>query len=183
MPAIRPYQPKDKENVRHVCIQTGPKAALQEGPTREFILTAFCDYYAECEPHNSFVIADDNDEAVGYIFCGEDFKAYRRRYLKEHVPRLKGFSRLKGRVAAALPRWLVKDYPAHLHIDILPGYQRMGLGSQLMDALTALLRAKGIPGVMLGVGSDNEKGLNFYKKYGFKALLRIPGCVFMGLEL
>ena len=183
MPAIRPYQPKDKENVRHVCAETGPAAARAEGPVRDFILTAFCDYYAECEPHNSFVIADDHDEAVGYIFCGEDFKAYHRRFVGEYVTRLKGLGRVKCRFSAELPRWLVKGYPAHLHIDILPGFQRMGLGSQLMDALTAHLRAKGIPGVMLGVGSDNEKGLNFYAKYGFKKLLRIPGCVFMGLEL
>ena len=85
--------------------------------------------------------------------------------------------------AAYLPRFFYKKYPAHLHIDILPEYQRMGLGSQLMDTLTAHLRQKGVCGVMLGVGSKNEKGKSFYKKYGFRQVFRIPFSIVMGLEL
>ena len=184
MPTIRPYQPKDKENVRHICIQTGPGAALKPGRARELLLATYCDYYIECEPQNCFVIADGDDGAVGYILCAQDYWRYRGRFLREYAPRAKGLrGRVEARGSAGLPRLFVKKYPAHLHIDILPAYQRMGLGSQLMDTLTARLRAMGVPGVMLGVGAGNEKGHNFYRKYGFKALLRIPGCVVMGLEL
>jgi len=183
MPTIRPYQPKDKENVRTVCIRTGPGSALQPGPARKTLLATYCDYYIECEPHNCFVVADDADKAVGYILCAEDYWRYRARFLREYVPRAQGLRQLENWGAAWLPRLFAKRYPAHLHIDILPGYQRMGLGSQLMNTLTAQLREKGIPGVMLGVGAGNEKGRNFYRKYGFKKLLRIPGCVVLGLEL
>ena len=183
MPTIRPYQPKDKENVRSVCIQTGPEVALQPGRARQMLLTTYCDYYIECEPHNCFVIADDSDEAVGYILCAEDYRGYRERFLREYAPRVKGLRRVECQGAARLPKLFVKSHPAHLHIDILPDYQRMGLGSKLMDTLTAQLRAKGIPGVMLGVGASNTKGRNFYNKYGFRQLLRIPKCVVMGLDL
>lgn len=186
MAAIRNYEPKDKERVRMVCIQTGPAAALQEGAARTVLLATYCDYYIECEPHNCFVIADDNDEAVGYIICAENYWRYRERFLRDYAPRTKGFSlhqRIECLGAAYLPKWFCKKYPAHLHIDILDEYQRQGLGSKLMDTLTRHLRAKGIPGVMLGVSSKNEKGRNFYNKYGFKKVLQIPFSVVMGLEL
>ena len=186
MPTIRPYQPKDHENVRNVCAETGPSEARQEGPVRIMILTSYCDYYAECDPSNSFVIADDNDEAVGYIFCAEDYWDYYKRFKAEYLPRVKGFSlpqRFECWVSAWFPRWFYKKYPAHLHIDILPDYQRMGLGTQLMDNLTGQLRAKGVRGVMLGVGSHNEKGINFYNKYGFTKVVRVPFSTIMGLKL
>ena len=186
MPTIRPYQAKDKENVRNVCIQTGPEKAAQEGPVRTAILTTYCDYYVECEPKNCFVIADGNDEAVGYIFCAEDYGAYYARFKKDYLPKVKGLpipQRFECWIAGWIPRWFVKRYPAHLHIDILKDYQRQGLGSQLMDNLTAHLRSKGVPGVMLGVGSGNVKGRNFYRKYGFKEVRKLPFSVIMGLEL
>jgi len=187
MPTIRKYQPKDKENVRMVCMHTGPKEALErDGPARITLLATYCDYYIECEPHNCFVIADDNNEAVGYIICAEEYFGYRKRFLSEYAPRTKGLpidKRVECLGAAHLPRFFVKKYPAHLHIDILPAYQRMGLGSKLMDTLVAHLRSKNIPGVMLGVGSKNEKGINFYKKYGFQKKLRIPFSIVMALDV
>jgi len=184
MPTIRPYQPKDKENVRHICIQTGPAAGLTQGPKYELELITFCDYYIECEPHNCFVVADDSDEAVGYILCAENYPGYRERFLRDYAPRVKGLPyQVKTQGSARMPKLFAKGYPAHLHINILEPYQRMGLGHQLMDTLTAHLRAKGVPGVMLGVGAGNVKGRSFYNKYGFKRLLRMPGGVMMGVEL
>jgi len=184
MPTIRPYQPKDKENVRMVCIKTGPVAKLTEGPKYDLELITFCDYYIECEPQNCYVIADGDDEAVGYILCAEEFRAYREKFLKDYAPRVKGFfNRVKCQGSARMPKLFVKNYPSHMHINILEPYQRMGFGSKLVDALAANFRGKGVPGMMLGVGAGNMKGRSFYTKYGFKKLLRVPGAVIMGLDL
>jgi len=184
MPTIRPYQPKDKENVRYICIQTGPAAGLTEGPRVDLELACYCDYYIECEPQNCFVAADANDEAVGYILGAEDYRRYRERFLRDYAPRVKGLVQwVKCQGSARMPKLFAKKYPAHMHINILEPYQRMGLGHQLVDALTAQLRAKGIPGLMLGVGAGNVKGRSFYNKYGFKKLLHLPGGIFMGYGL
>ena len=184
MPTIRPYQPKDKENVRHVCIMTGPAADKPKGPAWELELACYCDYYVECEPQNCFVAADDDDEAVGYILGSEDYTRYRERFLRDYAPRVSGFVHwVKCQGSARVPRMFAKDYPAHMHINILEPYQRMGLGSQLVDALATNFHAKGIKGMMLGVGAGNVKGRSFYTKYGFKKLLRLPGGIFMGLDL
>jgi len=186
MPTIRPYQQKDKENVRNVCIATGPAAAAQEGKARTMLLATYCDYYVECEPYNCFVVADEADEAVGYIFCAENYARYKARFRKEYLPRVKdcGFAKyVESWSSQFLPRFYQKKYPAHLHIDIHEAYQRQGLGSQLVAALTEHLHEKGIPGVMLVVGSGNEKGRNFYKKYGFIEEKVLPGGVVMGISL
>jgi len=186
MPTIRPYQPKDAEYVHIVSVRTGPIAALEAGPAQTLLFATYVDYYIEHEPHNCFVIADEEDKAVGYIFGARDYKPYREIFLRDYAPRTKGFSlpmRIECFGSVYLPSFFYKEYPAHLHIDILPEYQRMGLGSALMDTLTAHLREQGVPGVMLGVGSKNEKGKNFYEKYGFKQIGRVPFSIAMGLKL
>ena len=47
------------------------------------------------------------------------------------------------------------DYPAHLHIDLLPGYQRAGHGRALMTRLLASLAGKGVSAVHLGMVTAN----------------------------
>jgi len=65
--------------------------------------------------------------------------------------------------------WLA-DYPAHLHIDLLPCLQGKGHGRILIDTLFNELAQKGVPGLHLGVGSSNQGAIAFYKKMGFSVL-------------
>jgi len=163
-----------------------PEEAFEESPSRTAMLATYCDYYIECEPHNCFVAADDNDDAVGCVWCAEDYRGYRERFLREYTAKLKALpprKRVDCYGSVYMPVFYARKFPAHLHIDVLEAYQRMGLGSQLMDALTNHLRAKSVPGVILVVGYHNVKGRNFYEKYGFKRLWGLPFTVVMGLEL
>jgi len=65
--------------------------------------------------------------------------------------------------------WLT-DYPAHLHIDLLPGLQGKGQGRVLLDHLFNELARKGVSGLHLGVGSSNTGAVAFYRKTGFSVL-------------
>jgi GNAT superfamily N-acetyltransferase len=65
--------------------------------------------------------------------------------------------------------WL-KDYPAHLHIDLLPRIQGKGQGRVLIDKLFDELAQKGVCGLHLGVGSSNMSAVAFYRKMGFSVL-------------
>jgi len=188
---IRPYQQGDKEEVRRVCLHAKPGEAVSLSPARAASLATFCDYYIECEPQNCFVAVDDDAAmdgggVVGCIWCAENYRQYYRRFAREYLPGMRNIP-LRDRMnywgAAWTPRFLAKTYPAHLHIDVLQAYQRMGLGHRLMDALAAHLRTQGVPGVMLVVSAGNEKGMNFYRKYGFTQVLRVSRSVVMGLRL
>ena len=62
------------------------------------------------------------------------------------------------------------DYPAHLHIDLLPSLQGKGMGRTLMDTLFTELKHQGVPGLHLGVGASNAGAVAFYRKIGFSVL-------------
>jgi ribosomal protein S18 acetylase RimI-like enzyme len=62
------------------------------------------------------------------------------------------------------------DFPAHLHIDLLPELQGQGFGRQLMRTVLAELHRRGIPGVHLGVSPTNLPARAFYRKIGFRPL-------------
>ncbi|MBR5498308.1 MAG: GNAT family N-acetyltransferase [Clostridia bacterium] len=169
---IRPYEEKDKENVRHVCLVT---AGCTEKPEEEkqFILSLYCDYYIEKEPENCFVVSDDDDNAVGYIMCAESFADYRRNF-KPYAEKIEKISFIKklfayGEMLAHMPA--SKKCNAHMHIDILPAFQGKGIGSQLLSALTSHLKEKGVNGLMLVVSNSNKNAVKFYRKNGFCAFL------------
>lgn len=181
---IRPYNEKDKENIRHVCIVTAGCTHKPEDE-KKFILKLYCDYYIEKEPENCFVLADDNDNAVGYIMCSENFGAYRknfRPYLKD-ISEISFFKYIYalGEIIAHLPA--SGKCSAHMHIDILPDYQSKGYGSELLSTLRNHLKAKNVNGLMLVVGNDNKNAVRFYKKNGFESYLNFGKGTLMTITL
>jgi len=62
------------------------------------------------------------------------------------------------------------DYPAELHINLLPAWQGRGLGGRLMKAFLDGLRAEGVRGVFLQTSDRNLKALPFYERLGFVLL-------------
>lgn len=177
---IRPYDCKDKINVRRVCIATSVGFDAPEKEQR-FITSLYCDYYIEQEPQNCFVIADDEDNAVGYILCSENMKKYARAMAPYRASiRKMGFIKYIfawGEYLVHLPA--SKKCKAHLHIDILPEYQHKGLGTRLINTLTDNLSAKGINSVMLVVNSSNKNAVSFYKKNGFTEYLNFGKGILM----
>ncbi|MBQ2759154.1 MAG: GNAT family N-acetyltransferase [Clostridia bacterium] len=169
--AIRPYKEKDKENVRFVCLNSdGPDTFSDIG--REFLLTTYCDYYTEQEPVNCFVATDENDNAVGYILCAENFDKFKEIFIEEYTSRLSHseFHCNESKKTVLMIEKFKDEYPAHLHIDLLPDYHRKGLGTLLMDALCTHLKAKGVKGIMLTLWCKNTNACRFYEKYGFNIL-------------
>ena len=182
---IRPYQEKDREDVRFICLNSDGPCDLSK-PDQHYILTTYCDYYIEREPQNCFVAADEEGRAVGYIICAENFDLFFAVFLRDYISRLSATPDNYPDMAshsADLQQKYKAEYPAHLHIDLLPEYQRMGLGHKLVDTLVSHLQHKGIPGVMLTVGTLNLVGQSFYNKYGFSVLEKTPGDVAYGLKL
>lgn len=166
---VRPYEQKDMEDVRYICLGSVGKENTGRFE-RNFLLNTYCNYYIEHEPHNCFVATDENDKAVGYILCAESFDGFQDIFLNDYAKRCLKF-KLIYRLASAvsiLEQKKYKDlYPAHLHIDLLPEYQQKGLGRQLINALCLHLKEKGVKGVMLSVFAGNKGAVKFYKKCGF----------------
>ncbi len=178
---VRPYRAEDHDQVQGVCVGASDDPMFQSEQMKKLMLTAFCDYYIEQEPENCFVAAE-GDRVAGYILCAENSKQWAEDFTRLYVPDLENNpAKVFFDGIMASPLKYADTYPAHLHIDLLPKYQRQGLGTRLMDALIAHLKEKGIPGVMLGVARDNEKGQNFYRKYGFSVVEEAEGETVMAM--
>jgi len=182
---IRPFRNSDGEDVRYICLNSEGKCRLPKRSQR-FLLNTYCNYFIEKEPENCFVAADDNDKAVGYILSTENFDKFYPVYLNEYVSRLGKFefSHKSSALRCIESQEKYKnEYPAHFHVDILPEYQKLGLGSKLLSALCEHLKSKGVGGVMLTVYYKNENAVKFYEKHGFTLLETKKTSFVYGLKL
>ena len=77
----------------------------------------------------------------------------------------------------------VRDFPAHLHINLLPRLQGLGLGRSLIERLLEQLRSRTVPGVHLGVSATNSRAIAFYEHLGFRQIDSEPDGLIMGMRL
>ena len=172
MVTVKSYEPKYYKDVQQVCLNTGPESALTDPTMRDFILFTFCNYYLEQEPENVFVLVDENDIAQGYVFGAMNF----RKYLNNFKPYLKTVKKLgkeyyRDAIGEILAHAVFSvKYPSHLHIDINEPFRGNGNGSKMVSTLTEHMKTNGAKAIMLVVGTSNKRGINFYKKNGFKII-------------
>lgn len=181
---IRPFRVSDQKALEAICLDTAADSLKKSQKDREYLLWLYCRYYTDCCPDTVFV-ADDGDGAIGYILCAPEYRAFLKSFRKTALLPLLRLRPLQGLAAYAGLRAqsrFGRKYSAHLHIDILPACQRMGLGTKLMDALCAELKRRGVNGVFLTVDAKNEKGVRFYQKYGFKTIQNGGSFYVMGLR-
>lgn len=180
---IRPYAPADRAALYDICVRTGHEGGdarhlYPEAPA--LLPDIFAGPYAELEPELAFV-ADDGGRAVGYVVGTADTAVFVKRFREEWLPAAgarhpapQGEPGTPAEVMAGLlhrpERMIVPElagYPAHLHIDLLPDYQRRGYGRELMRALLAALARQGVGAVHLGMVTVNTPARAFYDRVGF----------------
>ena len=189
MPVIRPYQPEDRAAVADVCVLTGDTGGDSRAkyPDPDLLPSIFALPYVEREPELAFVL-DDGGTAVGYVLGTADTPAFAKWFREEWLPPLaKRYPRSTD--PPATPHdWLVgllhqpermlvpelADYPAHLHIDLLPDHQGAGHGRALMTAFLRALAGRGVPRVHLGMDPANTRARAFYVRMGFHEI-PVPG--------
>ncbi len=174
MATIRPACFKDLENVEYVCRMTAGNLARTNDIIGEATAKTYSTYYiTEC-CDTCFVLADDENNAVGYVLCEVSYKRYRKLFRQKYVPVISKIYKEDGRKAWFLPIPFTifgKKYPAHLHIDILPEYQNKGYGTKLIDTLLQKLQSQGVKGVMLTADVENDGAVRFYERLGFKTVV------------
>lgn len=65
---------------------------------------------------------------------------------------------------------VLRDYPAHGHIDLLAEARGRKIGSRAMRLMMGRLKAAGITGMHLQVSPSNDGALAFYRTLGFERL-------------
>lgn len=179
---IRTLAPKDLPAVR----AASRKASLHQDRTlRQWELAAlkYVDYYPCHAGSTSLGLELEDGTLAGYVLCATDPDAYFRQLEQEYAPAMEAL--MPGSYepfleAQSYIREFARDYPAHLHINVVPEAQNLKAGTRLMEALLALLKEKGIPGVCLGVDSSRKQAVHFYEKNGFHVLRDAGDTLFMG---
>lgn len=196
---VRPYIPADRPAVRRIYgdDEFARPRLLKKFPRFGEYLADEMSYYPDYEPESLFV-AEMNGQVVGALQGAVDTSRFAEVYQKHIRPLL-----LRRCLAGAYgwPGWLPailctewadrevkapsfnrKQYPAHLHIGLLPEWRRMGLGTELMERYAAYLRQRGIPGYHLFVSSFHPLGVAFYKKLDLELLGQFDWRLHTGYE-
>ncbi|MFH9477077.1 GNAT family N-acetyltransferase [Streptomyces anulatus] len=188
-PVLRPYRPEDREALFDICVRTGHQGgdARHLYPDPDLLPNIFAAPYAVLEPELAFVV-EDGGRAVGYILGTADTTSFVDRYRAEWLPSLaerypapvREPATPTERMTALMhaPERMIlpelTDYPAHLHIDLLPSHQRSGHGRRLMDTFLAALREQGVKAAHLGMLTANTRARAFYDRVGFHEIA-VPG--------
>lgn len=196
---IRKIKIEDEGKLIDICFVTGDAFLKKVFPDKYLFSLFWCLYYVWYESENSFVAIDDeNNKVIGYIFSTLNTKFQERNFKKTmrkkiwnrinelniHSLRTKIITfYLLNKPSTIKRNKILKNYPAHLHINILPKYQRQGIGWKLMKTLESHLKEEKILGYHLEVGAHNEVGLNFYQKYNLELLKETNRSKFFGRRL
>ncbi len=137
---LRRFKPSDLERVMHIN-----RVCLPENYTTFFFMNLYQRF------PETFIVAEENGEVVGYIMCR----------IETGIPSFKllGITR-KGHV---------------ISIAVLPEHQREGIGYALMrEAMQAMVNYKAKE-CYLEVRASNVAAVNLYKKMGFEVARTVRG--------
>lgn len=197
MVGIRPYRRQDRAGLIDVCVRTADAGADATGLFADDELWGliFAAPYAERHPDLSWVVAADDGRVIGYLVATDDTDEFERWFRDEWWPRFADrfplpadpSSREERMIAYAYGRGPGRephaaDYPAHLHVDLLPETQGRGLGRRLLETLFAELRRRGVPALHLGMDPANTAAAAFYERVGLHRLPTPGGGLSYGIR-
>lgn len=177
---IRAVTPADNAALAAICLATAAMGAdaapLHEHPELPALIWALP--YAALSPATCHVI-ETNGAVAGYILACPDTRELEARQEREWWPPLRrrypepaGAPADRALIARLhTPRIehddIVAGYPAHLHINLLPACRGRGLGTALLDACLASIRA---PAIHAAIHVDNHAARRFFTAAGFTKL-------------
>ncbi len=184
----------DWPGILDICYKTGfmgeDLTGSERFKDRKLFGYLFCLYYVRFEADHCFVALDkDNDgKIVGYILGSGDTQKYQKKFFRKmfpfFIPRLFLYSwwrypesyrqvmQWRKLTGSEDQKEIQRTYPAHLHINILPQYQRRGIGRSLMRLFESRMKSLGIQGIHLITTNYNTRALPFYRQHGYSVLLQ-----------
>ena len=188
MLAIRPFRPGDLRALYAVALQTGDAGQDASGlyEDGDLIGHIYAAPYALLEPDLA-IVAEDATGVAGYVVGAIDSDAWfdhlerawwpdlRRRYRDPGAAPARTWSADQFRAfiihhPQPAPAEVVRAFPAHIHLNLLPRLQGQGVGSRLLAAWFAAAEGHGVGPAHVGVHHANARGLRFWAGQGFERL-------------
>lgn len=200
---IRRYQPTDRAAVRRIACDTADSGEPIENffLDRELAADLLTAYYTDINPSSTWVAINDGD-VVGYIAGCLDSKRYlqtmacrvfpwsllrafgRRKFWKAQTLRVfRSCVRTGGRCGTYRIRYLER-FPAHLHINVQPGFRGKNAGKLLLHTFLEHAVENRARGIHVATREKNLAARFFFERHGFLLAERLstyfPGK--MGVE-
>ncbi|MFW9992421.1 MAG: GNAT family N-acetyltransferase [Candidatus Odinarchaeota archaeon] len=199
---IRNCSNKDREDIRKICYKTGYMGEDLTGKElfndQKLFGYLFCLYYLMYELQHCFVAENTEiGRVVGYVIGTDDSEKQYSQFRKKMIPRIvlrvlmvswwkypesfrmiRHLQKLEEGSTETIS--IEKDYPAHLHINVLSDYQGIGVGSRLLEKFEQHMEDLKVPGIHLGTSSKNVKAIPFYRKHGYKVIHEQEGAMWPG---
>ena len=194
---IRPYHTTDLSSLYRICLLTGHNGVDATPHLKDPDLAGhlFAAPYAVFEPELCFVLTL-NYYPCGYILGTAESSSFYKKCEKKWFSELRNRYLLPDKEERSLDanfiRYLhqnhfaiegLEDYPAHLHIDILPVAQSKGYGRKLIEVFLNRLQSQGIKGVHLIVSKKNQNAIGFYKQIGFNEIKELGESLAFGKKV
>lgn len=202
MTHIRKAQPADEDALYHIALLTGDHGkdatALYVDPKMKGHI--FAVPYLRFSPELAFV-AEMNGTVVGYCVGVADTREFENRLEQDWWPVLQAkypapnpankanWTLDEQRIARfhapeQNPETIVTPYPAHLHMNLLPQAQGLGIGVKLLAHWMNQASKLGVKKVHLSVSGENDSAIGFWHSQGFEdKLIEKDGGRWMGKEL
>lgn len=184
---VRSYRKTDRAAVRKIAVATAmmgvPSATFFDDD--EVMADVLTFYYTNIDAGSSYVI-EQQGQVVGYIVAVKDTRRMDRFSYVVMWPLiffkalLRGVFFRSGNMKLFRQVWQAyqdgrlrlpdfsRDYPATLHINLLPEERSRGAGKALMEACCSHLKIAGVRGVRMSTMSK-DAGV-FFEKCGFTLL-------------
>lgn len=199
MARIRPFRSDDIDGLYDVCVKTADVGADATGMLEDDALWGdlFAVPYARRDPGLCWVVESDDGRVIGYVVATDDTDAFAAWFHDEWWPsRRDRYRRSGASEPTAQDRFIAygdrqapgddpiaREYPAHLHIDLLPETQGQGLGRRLIDTLLAELARRDVPALHLSMNAANAPAGAFYERLGFTQLASGDGSTTYGITI
>lgn len=195
--SIRPFHPSDLPDLYRICLLTGASgkdaSALYQDP--DLLAHFYMAPYVFIEPELAFILCLDG-KPMGYVLGTKDSEKFEEWSEKHWFPTLRNKYPMPEESDESFDARIIrrihtgykadpdlKEYPAHLHIDLLPEAQGKGQGRKLMEAFIEKLKELKAPALHLGVDLHNPEAIAFYKKVGFHVINEFPDYIAFGMRL
>jgi GNAT superfamily N-acetyltransferase len=192
MTAIRPFQSDDLDALYRISLATGlagGDAAHLYEDTR-LMGHIYAAPYAVLEPQLALVV-EDGEGVGGYVVGTTDTAAWEVKLEQAWWPPLRKRYALPAEADAErwtpdqrraftihrptpTPSAVARQYPAHLHMNLLPRLHRRGVGTTLFERWTALAHARGATAMHVATNRANVGSVVFWRKMGFEDLDGLP---------
>ncbi len=194
---IRPYKSSDLDSMYSICLRTGDsgKDATDIYKDPKLLGHFYAAPYAVLEPELTFIVSSDGKPS-GYILGTKDSEKFKLKSEETWFPNLREKYPLPSgddiTADANIIRLIHKgyilkkelaNYPAHLHVDLLPSTQGKGVGKKIMQVFIDKLEELNIPALHLEVGKKNPGAIGFYKKMGFHQIVEYEHSIGFGMRL